>query len=677
MLAHYVAAKAVRDAAFLSTWGASHLPAMVIATAIGVVAAVPGYARLMARFSPRRVVPVGFLVSAVAHVVEWQLGSHHPWVAVAIYLHVAGLSALLLSGFWSLLSELFDPRAAKASYGRIAAAGALGGLVGGFGAERIAATLPADAALVFLAIVHVACAAGVLWLGRAPVLFPDRTATAAPSSVFAFNALRASPHLKSLALLVVVGTAGAAILDYLLKMKAAVEYPAPTDLLRFFAWFYAIIQILVFLMQSGVGYSLGRFRVGRTISALPAGVGIASAAALIGLNFWFFVAARGIESVLRGSMFRSGYELMFVPMHPDEKRRMKTFLDITCDYVGEAMGAAIVQVALIAGFAAFVNPLLAIVIALALAGMWLARRLDATYVRVVENELRRHGEDTPLVLASETGWTVLELPPTVRGELTARDVAPTRQPAVVASPAHRDDDPRIRSLADLRSGDRQRVERALQRLSDPDRTHVAQIVQLLAWDDIVASARHVLEKVAPAHVGLLVDELLDPATDFAIRRRIPRILGTVSSDRALDGLLRGLDDSRFEVRYQCGRAIDRILSKNPGLTIDTPRIMAVVERELSVPPQVWHGYRLIDRDDESGVQESQPERAQQNLEHVFALLMAVLPRDPLHVALRGIRSDNPGLRGLAVEYLDSVLSASIRGKLWSLLGAGSKDPASM
>ena len=53
MLAHQVASKAVRDAAFLSAWPATRLPVMVIATAMAVVVAVPFYARLLARFSPR------------------------------------------------------------------------------------------------------------------------------------------------------------------------------------------------------------------------------------------------------------------------------------------------------------------------------------------------------------------------------------------------------------------------------------------------------------------------------------------------------------------------------------------------------------------------------------------------------------------------------------------------
>ena len=85
---------------------------------------------------------MGFLISAVGHAIEWQFSDGGPRIAVVVYLHIAGLSVLLLSGFWSLLSELFDPRTAKASYGRIAAAGTVGGLAGGLAVAQIARSMP-------------------------------------------------------------------------------------------------------------------------------------------------------------------------------------------------------------------------------------------------------------------------------------------------------------------------------------------------------------------------------------------------------------------------------------------------------------------------------------------------------------------------------------------------------
>ena len=97
-------------------------------------------------------------------------------------------------------------------------------------------------------------------------------------------------------------------------------------------------------------------------------------------------------------------------------------------------------------------------------------------------------------------------------------------------------------LADLRSGDARRVTAALARASTFERTHVAQIIDLLAWDEVLPAARTLLEQLAPAHAGMLIDALLDPATDFAIRRRLPRILGTCPTARSLDGVVSGLDD---------------------------------------------------------------------------------------------------------------------------------------
>jgi AAA family ATP:ADP antiporter len=666
MLAHQVAAKGVRDAAFLSVWGPKALPAMVISTAVLVVAAVPVYARLLARFGPRRVVPTGFLLSAVVHGIEWRLSTGRPWVAIAVYLHVAGFGALLLSGFWSLVSELFDPKTAKVSFGRISAGGTIGGLLGCLVAARMASmsTQPLDSALLFLAVVHATCAVGVLVLGRASdIVFLGSQATPQSTRFFEFRVLRALPHLKTLGLMIVLSTAGAAVVDYLFKSGAKHQFTTGPELLRFFLLFYVAILVVTFLAQSTIGQAVRRFGLGRTISSLPAGFGASSVVGLLYPTFPVFAGVRAVESVLRGSLFRGGYELLFVPMDPDEKRRTKTFLDVTCDRAGDAVGAGIVQVLLFTGQTFLAAELLAVAIALAAGGLWLGRRLDVMYLGVVERRLIQQAEHTPLVVGSETGWTVLDIAPSVR--------AARSSVGVVAVPtARREEDPRLRSLADLRSGDRQRVENALRRLSNPDVLHVAQVIQLLAWDDMVTSARKLLEKVAPSHVGLLVDELLNPDADFAIRRRIPRILGTLSSDRALDGLIRGLDDSRFEVRYQCSRAIDRVLRKTDGLAVDRGRILNVVERELSVPAQVWHGHRLIDRverDDETAT-ESQSDRPEQNLEHIFSLLAAVLPREPLQVAFRGIGSENPGLRALAFEYLDSVLPAAVRSKLEELTG---------
>ena len=54
---------------------------------------------------------------------------------------------------------------------------------------------------------------------------------------------------------------------------------------------------------------------------------------------------------------------------------------------------------------------------------------------------------------------------------------------------------------------------------------------------------------------------------------------------------------------------------------------------------------------------------------MFLLLSFVLPSEPLRIAYRGLHTDDRGLRGTVLEYLDSVLSADVRDALWPYIAA--------
>jgi hypothetical protein len=78
-------------------------------------------------------------------------------LSVLIYFHAVALGAILLSGFWSVMAEAFDPRSAKHVFGRISGAGTLGGIAGGVMAERAAAMFSPGSVVFLLAILHLLC----------------------------------------------------------------------------------------------------------------------------------------------------------------------------------------------------------------------------------------------------------------------------------------------------------------------------------------------------------------------------------------------------------------------------------------------------------------------------------------------------------------------------------------
>ena len=70
--------------------------------------------RTLVRFGPFRVTALSFAASGVLQVAEWMLLRYQPRMAAcAIYLHVVAFGAVLLSGFWSVINECFDPRSAN------------------------------------------------------------------------------------------------------------------------------------------------------------------------------------------------------------------------------------------------------------------------------------------------------------------------------------------------------------------------------------------------------------------------------------------------------------------------------------------------------------------------------------------------------------------------------------
>ncbi|HKQ20344.1 MAG TPA: Npt1/Npt2 family nucleotide transporter, partial [Candidatus Eisenbacteria bacterium] len=268
MIAYQVAAKATRDALFLSSFDFSSLPIMMIGSAILSIALAGMTSRIMAKVGPARVMPVGFAVSAVLLLVEWSLSAtYRNAIAVAVYLHHGALGGLLISGFWSFLNERFEPRAAKRELARITAGGTIGGLLGGVLSERVGDMLSVTSMLPILAAIHVLCAVLVRRL-RPLADDPIAAAREAASRESAkrgeasspIAVLRSMPYIQNLVLLVLLVTISEALIDFVFKARAATMFGRGEELLRLFAAFYTGVSLLTVLVQAFLSrLALARF----------------------------------------------------------------------------------------------------------------------------------------------------------------------------------------------------------------------------------------------------------------------------------------------------------------------------------------------------------------------------------------------------------------------------------
>ena len=690
MMAHQVAGKGVRDFYFLSNYPVEDLPKAVIAAVILSVILIVFFARLMGRFGPSQIVPAGFLVSSILHLTEYVHVHESPkaW-SLVIYFHIVVLGAILLSGFWSLMTEAFDPRAAKQSFGRIAGFGTLGGILGGILAASVADLSSGESVLSLLTAFHPSPESVLLLLTAfhllcaVVLLFPKRTSSHTQQSreseiVSPAKLFKRAPYLGMIALLVMAGTSSAMMLNYIFEASARSEYARNADLFRFFTVFYLCTQILTFLAQTFLAQkALRQVGIGRTVSALPAGVGAGALGALLFGVFPVYAAVRSLESVLRGSLFRSGYELLYTPVPKNEKRAAKTLIDVLSDRAGDALGGGVVAVVLWTfskSPSLIPSVLLGFALALAAAGIWLALRLDGAYTKLVQQRL--------VDRAVEFDFGDIQ-------DFTTRSVLmPVHAAAFKQAGAHqntstvpaRATDATLDTIRELRSGDSQRVTAAAKAVTRLSPLVASQLLRLLAWDEVRDTVRDVLLKNPNTITGLLVDHLTNPDIPFGVRRRIPRILAASDSQLAVHGLLAGLEDVRFEVRFQCSRALDSLVLRKPELKVPADAVFAAAERELRVARPLWNSRRSIekraDTDINAFLDEILRERSDQSLEHVFSLFATVLPRDPIKISFRALHTDDKTLRGLAAEYLDSVLPQNVREQLWIMVESGASKKAS-
>jgi AAA family ATP:ADP antiporter len=397
---------------------------------------------------------------------------------------------------------------------------------------------------------------------------------------------------------------------------------------------------------------------------------------------------RGAEAAQRNTLFRAAYELLYTPVPEHRKRATKAFIDVGCDRLGTIVGSGVALFAIYFAGAPHQSLLLAVVALLAIATLPLSRRLQADYVEALEQGLR--DADARLKSAGRSSLSGFSQRPSLLarerlierveqlqpGGLTAvveseGDSAPSHPAATEqTAPA-----PTLDVARQLLSKNPASVREGLAKM-DARGPEVPCAIALLADSQHHEAVLARLAALAPSITGQLLDALLDPVTPFMVRRRIPRALRTCSTQRAADGLLLGVADPRFEVRYECGRALLKVTELNPevkiSLEVATQAIRSEVENSQRLVERSAQAFEEDGGDDEESslVAGLMRDRVSRSLEHVFTILSLLLEREPLRIAFRALHQDDQKYRGTALEYLETTLPPDLREAVWPCLGEG-------
>jgi ATP/ADP translocase/HEAT repeat protein len=378
LLCAYTLAKVLRDALFLSEYGAMALPYAYVGVALATILFVWLEAQLTKALTN---VPRAHLSQYMAIVcaVLAALAYHSaPKLTVAaFYLWTGSQAMILLPHFWVLALEVWDSRRARRVFPLLSGCGLLGGIAGGALAAWVTPFIQ-RLGLIWTLVGLLMLAHG---LTRAVEKYRGERVDSGPAeaSESSWTLVFRSSYIKVFAIALALSVAVSTLVDFQFKYYVQLMYPEPHALAQFLGRFYVGLNTLALLFQFVIaGWLLQRLGLGASTALQPTTMALLASWIAFIPTWWIVVAMRWIQGVMFQTLGKSSAEIYYAAIRPDERRRLKPALDTIVERVADAA----VGVLLIVALRSLGVPLSVIaVLTASLAAVWLIllRVLDRQY----------------------------------------------------------------------------------------------------------------------------------------------------------------------------------------------------------------------------------------------------------------------------------------------------------
>jgi ATP:ADP antiporter, AAA family len=346
--------KVARDSLFLSRFPITHLAYVYLLAALfaGIIIAV--YTRWTAAVSVYRLILSSTALIVFNVIIFWAIivVFEFLWAIYVFYLWSAIVNLLAVAQFWTFAGTIFNPRQAKRLFGMIAAGGSVGAATGGLASGWAVSLFTGTGQLFWLIAALFAGAFGVIWLGgkelsptriealeRIPVSRPNP----ATPQTGTLELIRRSRYLQSIAGVLFISVIVSTVIDFEFKAAAKIAYPTEQGLSVFFGSYYAWMAIITFLCQVFVTGKLLTFGgLIPSLALLPAGLFAGCVGMLIWPGLSSATMARLTDGALRSSVNQSGIEILYLPLAAPVKARVKSFLDVVVQRLGDGVAGLIV-----------------------------------------------------------------------------------------------------------------------------------------------------------------------------------------------------------------------------------------------------------------------------------------------------------------------------------------------
>lgn len=405
VVAAFLLAKPIRNALFLRQYGPYALVYVYAAVPLALTLFVPVYTRVAARFGHRAVTVWTLLFFASNVLFFWWMLRSHPFRLLPglFYVWVNCFGVIAPVQAWSFANSQFDTRQAKRLFGLIGAGASLGAILGGFCARVLVNRVGGAINLLLVLTALILAAAVVVAIANAKVRRRGLARRGKPLR-HAFGEtlgeIRRTPYLRLIAAMVFLVAIATQWTGFQLSVIADHRFSGNAEALtRFFGTFNFVLGIVSLVVQLTLTASvLRQYGVAVAILLLPSALGIGSAAILLLPAFGPVILTNALDQGLRFSVDKATYELLYLPIAPGARARIKNAIDIVLNRAGDATGGVLLGLAT-RGFAGLPGLNVGIrgtaAFNLVLLACWfgIAWRLRREYVRTIHESIHRHRLD--------------------------------------------------------------------------------------------------------------------------------------------------------------------------------------------------------------------------------------------------------------------------------------------
>lgn len=605
------AAKSVRQASFLDTFGAELLPLVYLAVALLTLPVVWLYGRLADLLSPAYLTVVTCISSAAGLVLFWWIYRDPPeWAPFVFYLWVTIVIALNLSQIWALAAQLFDPRQARRLFAFLGVGSLLGGIAGGQAARLASELFDTRTALLAGAAALVA-AAGLASLAARVAGDVRQSAQGSRREVQALAEVARSPQLRLMAVAFALSIVVAQIVDLQFNWVVEQEPSGLDQRTAFFGNFYSVTGIAAVIFQLVLTSRIQRGRgVGFALRILPLTLGAGTVTLLVAGGFFpALLLGAGLalkvgENGLRYSLDQATRELLFLPLPSALRTKAKAVVDVLVQRGAKGL-AALLLLPVVFGW---LSPLEMGWLSLVLIATWLAvvPRVYRLYVDAYRESLRHETADTtaPIDLSNARALEALVeslASPDSRQTLHAIELLAGHGRGHLVPPVllhHENARVRRKTLEIMAAGQREdALPLVEERLRDADPEVRAEAIRTLASLRHVDAASLMLPRLddpdpairaaAIACLANLGDQRLAQRADQTLRELLAdarpsarveaaRCLGALPEPQYRDELLRLLYDPEPRVVLEAISSVRRRMERHGGASIYMPTLISLL-----------------------------------------------------------------------------------------------------